>query len=69
MLTGQKTTDGKEIEIRKTANTDMTPDAYSVYVDGKNIAGGCTASEARKIADGLTRPLAQHIKTETERSW
>jgi len=68
-MTKQKTTNGKEIEIKRTANTDMTPEAYSVYAGGKLIAGNKTATEARKIADGLTRPLAEHVKTEMERSW
>lgn len=69
MFTGQKTTNGKEIEIKKTASTDMTPDAYSVYVGGIRIAGNRTAKEARNIAEGMAKPTEEHWATEIERSW
>jgi hypothetical protein len=50
---------GQEITIKKTANTDMTPDAYTVYAGTIKIAGNVTAKEAREIAQDLTRPAAE----------
>jgi hypothetical protein len=44
----------KTITIKKTANTDMTPDAYTVYVGTIKIFGNLTAKEAHEIAQELT---------------
>lgn len=51
------------IEIKKIADSTMTPYAYAVYSDSKRIVGGKTAQEAREIAADLGRPMADHWDT------
>ncbi len=69
MKTGQKTTDGKEIEIRKTGNDELTDRIYTVYVGSVKIAGGCTGREAREVAEGLTKPLSDHVAEMMDLNW
>jgi len=64
-----KTTDGKEITIKKTGNTDMSPNAYTVYAGTIKIAGSCTGNEARKIAEDLTHSPTEHISEMMDLSW
>lgn len=69
METGKKTTDGKEIEIKKTGNDELTNRIYTVYAGTIKIAGGCTAQEAREITEGLTKPISEHIDQMMNLNW
>lgn len=64
-----KTTNGKEIRVRRTGEVSITPNAYTVYAGTIKIAGGCTASEARKIVEDLTHPTAEHIIEMMDLTW
>jgi hypothetical protein len=56
-----QTINGREIEIRKTANTDMTPVAYTVYVGGIRVSPEMALKDARELAESLTQPISKHM--------